>query len=54
LDEDLTEKLRENMRLFAGDPATERLVAFLGSIDCTSSVRDLTALLAFDGGCHDQ
>ena len=50
LDEDLSEKLRENMRPFAGDPATEKLVAFLDSIDCTSSVRDLTALLAFDGG----
>ena len=41
-DHDLTEKLRENMRPFAPDPATERLVAFLNSIDCKSSVRDLT------------
>jgi 2-methylcitrate dehydratase len=49
-DDDLAEKLRENMRPFAGDRATEKLVAFLGSIDRTASVRDLTALLAFDGG----
>ena len=49
-DDDLAEKLRENMRPFAGKPACEKLVAFLDSIDRTSSVRDLAALLAFDVG----
>jgi 2-methylcitrate dehydratase len=47
-DDDLAEKLRENMRPFAGDAATEKLVAFLASIERTANVRDLTALLAFD------
>ena len=52
LDEDLAEKLRENMQPFAGDPATEKLVAFLHSIDRMSSVRDLTTLLAFNVGAE--
>jgi 2-methylcitrate dehydratase len=47
-DDDLAEKLRENMRPFAGEPATEKLVAFLASIERSANVRDLTALLAFD------
>ena len=32
-DTDLAEKLRENMRHFAGNPATEKLVAYLHSMD---------------------
>ena len=48
-DRDLAEKLRDNMQPFAGTAATEKLVAFLDGIDDRSTVRDLTALLAFDG-----
>jgi 2-methylcitrate dehydratase len=47
-DKDLAEKLRENMRPFAGAPCTERLVAFLNAMHGTSSVRDLTELMVFD------
>ncbi len=47
-DADLAEKLRDNMRPFAGGPATEKLVAFFAAQDGRASVRDLTALLAFD------
>jgi len=47
-DRDLADKLRENMRPVAGEAWTERLVAFLDSLNGTSSARDLTALLAFD------
>jgi 2-methylcitrate dehydratase len=47
-DRDLAEKLRENMRPFAGGPRTEKLVAFLDSMSGASSVRDLAGLLAFD------
>ncbi len=47
-DDDLAEKLRENMRPFAGEAATEKLVTFLASVERTANVRDLTALLAFD------
>jgi 2-methylcitrate dehydratase len=47
-DRDLAEKLRENMRPFAGKPRVEKLVAFLDSMSPTSSVRDLTGMLAFD------
>jgi len=36
------------MRPFAGEPRTERLVAFLESMNRTSLVRYLTSLLAFD------
>jgi 2-methylcitrate dehydratase len=51
-DADLTEKLRENMRPFAGSPATEKLVAFLAAMNPKVGVRDLTALLAFDVGAR--
>ena len=47
-DEDLAEKLRENMRPFAGQAATERLVTFLGAMKPDTGVRALTALLAID------
>ena len=47
-DADLAEKLRENMRPFAGVAATERLVAFLQSLDGGSAVRILAGLLAFE------
>jgi 2-methylcitrate dehydratase len=47
---DLAEKLRENMRPFAGEAATEALVAFVASIERTLNVRELTALMAFDAG----
>jgi 2-methylcitrate dehydratase len=47
-DEELAEKLRENMTPFAGKPTTEKLAAFLASIERADSVRELTALLAFD------
>jgi 2-methylcitrate dehydratase len=47
-DDDLAEKLRENMTPFAGKPACEKLVAFLASVEHTASVRDMTALLALD------
>ena len=47
-DGDLAEKLRENMRPCAGETRVEKLVAFLDSMSPTSSVRDLTGMLAFD------
>jgi 2-methylcitrate dehydratase len=47
-DDDLAEKLRENMTPFAGKAASEKLIAFLASIDGATGVRDLTALLALD------
>jgi 2-methylcitrate dehydratase len=47
-DDDLAEKLRENLRPFAGEVATEKLVTFLASVERTANVRELTALLAFD------
>ena len=46
-DDDLAEKLRENMTPFASEQASEMLIAFLGSIELTTSVRNMTALLAF-------
>ncbi len=51
-DADLAEKLRENMRPFAGELATEKLIAFLGAMDRAASVRNFTALLAFDVGAN--
>ena len=47
-DRDLAEKLRENMRPCAGESRVEKLVAFLDSMSPTSSVRELTGMLAFD------
>ena len=44
-DDDLAEKLTENMEPFAGPEQTARLARQLDAID-TRSVRDLTALLA--------
>jgi hypothetical protein len=38
------------MTPFAGKQASEKLIAFLASIERTTSVRDLTALLALDAG----
>jgi 2-methylcitrate dehydratase len=52
-DRDLAEKLRENMRPFAGESRVEKLVAFLDSMSPTSSVRDLTGMLAFDVNAAD-
>jgi len=47
-DGDLAEKLRENMQPFAAEAATERLIAFLQTRVETASLRELTALMAFD------
>src|SRR5712671_968311 len=47
-DDDLAEKLRENMTPFSGKQLSEQLIAFLASIEHAASVRNLTALLAFD------
>lgn len=47
-DADLAEKLRENMRPFAGAAVTERLVAFLQSLDGGSAVRLLAELLVYE------
>jgi 2-methylcitrate dehydratase len=45
-DEDLAEKLKENMEPFAGAERTAKLARCLASIETLRSVRDLTALLA--------
>jgi 2-methylcitrate dehydratase len=47
-DADLAEKLRENMQPFAGAAATERLIAFLQSLDGGSGVRLLVGQLSFE------
>jgi 2-methylcitrate dehydratase len=47
-DQDLADKLSENMRPIAGEPRTEKLVAFVNALNPGSSVRELTSLLAFD------
>jgi 2-methylcitrate dehydratase len=52
-DRDLADKLRENMRPCAGESRVEKLVAFLDSMSPTSSVRDLTGMLAFDANAAD-
>jgi 2-methylcitrate dehydratase len=49
-DDDLAAKLRENMTPFSGQPACEKLIAFLASIERSSNVREFTGLLALDIG----
>jgi 2-methylcitrate dehydratase len=47
-DEDLAEKLRENVAPFAGAERTDKLARHLFSIEQAKSVREMTALLALD------